>query len=170
LLGGGGGAVLFRHLWLGGKGYGLVTGGFDNAAGTASLSGGGGGLELGFVAVSSRRLMVIPYLGVGGFGTTLEVTNRTADDFVDGTYVLVPAGQRSTFDAGFWTLDAGLRVERLFFWKNSGIAVGGELGFISSFTSPAWEVGNVELGGHDHAGLDGVYLRLTLGGGGFWFR
>jgi hypothetical protein len=34
----------------------------------------------------------------------------------------------------------------------------------------AWEVGNVVLGGHDHAGLDGVYLRLTLGGGGFWFR
>ena len=76
MLGGGGGAVLGGHLWLGGKGFGILTAPFVNARGEAMLTGGGGGAELGYV-LSRSRMLVIPFFSFGAFGYGLEVTNKS---------------------------------------------------------------------------------------------
>ena len=90
LIGGGGGSVLFGHLWLGGKGYGLATGGFENTFGKVSVGGGGGAFELGYVLSPNPRVLVIPYFGVGGFSESIEVENVSDVDLIDSTRSLAP--------------------------------------------------------------------------------
>jgi hypothetical protein len=170
LLGGGGGAILFGHLWVGGKGYGLVTGASSNARGTATLSGGGGGFEFGYVVIPVEKLLLIPFFGFGGFGSELEVENKTNRAIRIQPGVTIPAGGTQVFSSGFPTLEIGLRVQRLLFFGSGGFTAGFEVGALSSFSSDPWKAGNVELTDQRGAVLQGGYARINLGGGGFWFR
>ncbi|MET0595429.1 MAG: hypothetical protein ABW133_22210 [Polyangiaceae bacterium] len=170
LLGGGGGAILFGHLWLGGKGFGLLTSGFHNARGDASLTGVGGAFELGYVLSTSPRMLFIPYFGLGGFSYNLEVTNNTSQPMpLLNAFTLAP-GEAKDFHAGFATLEAGLRVHRLFFARDGGMTAGFEVGVLRSLTNGPWLSGRSEFTHEEGARLDGVYARVNIGGGGFVFR
>lgn len=170
MLGGGGGAVLFGHLWLGGKGYGVLTGPFENLRGKASLTGGGGGFELGYVASPHARMLFIPFMGIGGFAYNLEVTNNTSGPMPIQQLLVIPPGQSRTFIAGFATLDVGIRVQRLLFFCNSGLTAGFDIGLLRSLSTRPWQSEAVEFSDHPGAALDGAYVRVNFGGGGFSFR
>jgi hypothetical protein len=170
LLGGGGGAVLFGHLWVGGKGFGLLTSGFSNARGDASLTGAGGAFELGYVLSTSPKMLFIPYFGIGGFSYNLEITNNTAQPMpLLNAFTLAP-GEARDLRAGFATLEAGLRVHRLFFSRDAGMTAGFEVGLLRSLTNGPWLAGRSEFTHEEGAKLDGVYARVNIGGGGFVFR
>jgi hypothetical protein len=170
LLGGGGGAVLFGKLWLGGKGYGLWTGPFENARGKAALTGGGGGFEIGYVSSTRPKMLFIPFLGLGGFAYNLEVTNLTGAPMPIQQSALIAPGASRTFIAGFATLDVGLRLQRLLFVRSSGLTAGVEVGLLRSLSTRPWQSDPVELTNVPGASLDGAYVRVNFGGGGFWFR
>jgi hypothetical protein len=170
LVGGGGGAILFGHLWVGGKGYGMFTGSSDNARGSATLRGGGGGFEVGYTVIPVEKLLLIPFFGFGGFGTELEVQNRTNRPIRIQPGVAIPANGTQIFSAGFPTLEIGLRVQRLLFFGSGGFTAGFEVGALSSFSSDPWRAGGVELTNQKGAVLQGGYARINVGGGGFWFR
>jgi len=170
LLGGGGGAVLFGRLWLGGKGYALLTGPFENARGEVSLTGGGGGFELGYVASSRAKMLVIPFMGLGGFAYSLEVTNRTSGPMTIQQAAVIPPSQSRKFTSGFATLDVGIRLQRLLFWGHGGFSAGVEVGLLRSLSTRPWQSESVELTDHPGAALDGAYVRLNFGGGGFVFH
>lgn len=170
LLGGGGGAVLFGHLWLGGKGFGLLTSSFHNARGEAVLTGGGGAFELGYVLSTSPKMLVIPFFALGGFAYDLEITNKTTGQMpLLNAFSLTP-GESKTFTSGFATLEAGLRFQRLLFFGNGGASAGIELGIIRSLSNGPWLSGRSEFTHEEGAKLDGVYARVNIGGGGFVFR
>jgi hypothetical protein len=170
LLGGGGGAVLFGKLWLGGKGYGLWTGPFENARGKAALTGGGGGFELGYVVSTRPKMLFIPYLGLGGFAYNLEVTNLTPGPMAIAQQAVIAQGASRTFISGFATLDVGLRLQRLLFARSSGMTAGVEVGLLRSISTRPWQSDPVELTDVPGASLDGAYVRVNFGGGGFLFR
>jgi len=170
LLGVGGGAVLFGHLWLGAKGFGLATGPFENLRGKAALTGGGGGLELGYVVAPRPRMLFIPFLGLGGFAYNLEVTNRTSGPMPIQQSLVIPAGESRTFTAGIATLDVGIRVQRLLFLHSAGFTAGFELGLLRSLSTRPWQSESVEFTDHPGAMLDGAYVRVNFGGGGFLFH
>jgi hypothetical protein len=170
MLGGGGGAVLFGHLWLGGNGYGLLTSRFHNARGDAWLTGAGGTFELGYVLSTSPRMLVIPFFGLGGFAYNLEVTNGSAQQMpLLNAFTLSP-GESKTFTAGFTTLEVALRLQRLFFSRNGGMSAGFEVGLLRSLSNGPWLSGRSEFTHEEGALLDGVYARVNVGGGGFVFR
>jgi len=170
LLGGGGGAVLFGHLWLGGHGFGLLTSSFHNARGDAVLTGGGGAFELGYVLSTSPKMLVIPFFGLGGFAYNLEVTNNTAQAMPLLNAFALSAGDSKTFTAGFATIEAGLRFQRLLFSRNGGMSAGLEAGVLRSLNNGPWLSGRSEFTHEEGATLDGVYVRVNIGGGGFVFR
>jgi hypothetical protein len=180
LLGGGGGAVLWGHLWVGGKGYGLVTAGFDNSFGNVSIGGGGGGFELGYVLSPNRRLLVIPFFGAGGMNRSMSVENesdmvmldatRSLAERPDGHRIIAAPGETREFTAPVGTIEAGIRVQRLLFDGSGGFSAGFELGVLSSLLEPPWETEGYEVTNAEGASLEGVYVRLNLGGGGFLFR
>jgi len=170
LLGGGGGAVLFGHLWLGGHGYGLLTSSFQNARGEASLTGGGGAFELGYVLSTSSKMLVIPYFGLGGFGYNLDVKNGTNQPMpLLNAFTLTP-GESRTFTAGFAMVEVALRLQRLLFSRNGGMSAGFEVGLLRSLSNGPWLSGRSEFTHQEGAMLDGVFARVNVGGGGFFFR
>jgi hypothetical protein len=170
MLGVGGGAVLFSHLWLGVKGFGLATGPFENLRGKAALTGGGGALEFGYVVAPRQRMLIIPFMGLGGFAYNLDVTNRTSGPMPVQQLLVIPPGETRTFKAGIATLDVGIRVERLLFFCSGGFTAGFEVGLLRSLSTRPWQSESVEFTDHPGAGLDGAYLRVNIGGGGFSFR
>jgi hypothetical protein len=168
-IGGGGGAVLFGHLWVGGKGFGLLTAPFNSARGEATLTGGGGGFELGYVLARSRML-VIPYFGFGGFSYNLNIKNESARTMNIQQSMLVAPGESRTFKAGFATAELGLRLQRLLFSGDGGLMGGVEAGVLRSLTAAPWRWERYEFVQHKGAVIDGVYVRITVGGGGFLCR
>jgi hypothetical protein len=170
LLGGGGGAVLFGHLWLGGHGFGLVTAPFHNARGEAALTGGGGAFELGYVLSTGPRMLVIPFFAAGGFSYHLDVKNKTTGPMpLLAAFSLSPGASKS-FNAGFATIEAGVRLQRLLFTRSGGFCAGLEAGVLRSLNNGPWLSGNSEFTHEEGAQIDGVYVRVNIGGGGFFFR
>jgi hypothetical protein len=170
LLGGGGGAVLFGHLWLGGKGFGLLTSPFHNARGEAQLTGGGGAFELGYVLSPNAKMLVIPFFGLGGFSYNLEVTNNSTQQMPLLNAFSLSPDQSKTFTAGFATMEVGLRLQRLLFSRNGGMSAGFEVGLLRSLSNGPWLSGHSEFTHEEGAKLDGVYARVNIGGGGFLFH
>lgn len=168
MLGGGGRALLGRRIMLGGKGYALLTPTQSGAHGTARVTGGGGGLDVGVALYNRDRWLVYPYLGAQGFGLDLDVTNNSTQSRAIGE-VRIPAGESRTFRTGFPMIEVGAGVQRLLFRgdEHGGFMVGLELGFVYGFAGDAWQIDDMDVAGLGTPGLTGGYLRLTLGGGGF---
>jgi hypothetical protein len=164
-LGGGGGAILGGHLWLGGKGFGLLTAPFDNARGEAMLTGGGGGGELGYV-LARPRMLIIPFFGIGGFGYDLEVTNRSRQAMPLQQVLSLSPGESRHFKAGFLTVELGVKVHRLLFSGRGGFMGGLEVGVLRSLSTAPWKSDRYEFANHTGALIEGVYARVTFGGGG----
>lgn len=169
-IGGGGRMLAFQRLIVGGKGFGLFAPQVGGVNGTAKLGGGGGGLELGFAAVSSRKWLFFPYFGVGGFGLGLDVRNESGSAIVFGDADPIRPGESDTYSSGFVYIEVGAGIHRLLLVQDGGFAVGFDVGGMFSAAPTRWSSDNQDLRGVDRPRLSGAYLRLTLGGGGFLMR
>lgn len=168
-IGGGGRLLLMRRLVIGGRGFGVLSGRVGGDRGSASVTGGGGGLELGVAAVNRDSWLLIPYVGGGGGGLTLEVSNESGAPLTIADDESIPSGGSRTYDAGFAYMEFGLATHRLLFFGEGGFALGFDVGATISVAPSAWTTSGRDIGGIDRARLSGGFLRLTLGGGGFWF-
>ena len=168
-VGGGARALLGQWFVLGGKGVAWFAGGDRPDPGEVTLFGGGGGFDLGVAAYNRHHTLVYPYLGLGGYTLSVEVQNHREEPLRFGPVVL-GQGQSRAFDAAFFTADFGIGIQRLmFFGEREDLLDGGLLaGFEGGFTVPIIK-GAVTDGALSDLGVTGVYLRLTLGGGGFLF-
>jgi hypothetical protein len=166
--GGGGGALIGRRLWVGGKGFGFILPTESSDRGRARINGGGGGFELGLAAINRPHAIVIPYIGVGGLATSVTVRNRTAAAMSVGGVPLLPPGEDRTFSSGFWTLDAGIRAFGVYFPGGGGWAAGVDLGITTALAPNSFELDGNPLSGVAPARMTAGYLRLMLGGGGFF--
>jgi hypothetical protein len=142
--------------------------------GSADISGGGGGFELGYAVVSDPEWLAFPFVGVGGCGLSLTIDNDTFETIRFANNDDIPAGSSRQYQGGFYYLEAGFGFQRLMMWGQDGegqggFAMGAELGFmVSSFNSRWGNDDDIALNGVDSVRLDGGFVRLTLGGGGFF--
>lgn len=166
---GGGGGVLLNRLWVGAKGFGLLVDTPNSSRGSAKLSGIGGGGEVGYAVVASPHWLVVPFVGVGGFGYSLKVTNAGSNPLPVYANETIGRGAETKYTAGFVTGELGIRVSRLLFWGNSGLMVGAELGYLSALQRAAWESSS-GTSAPESAELRGGYFKLLIGGGGFSHR
>ena len=114
-IGGGGRSLLLSRLVIGGKGFGIFAPRVGSEAGTASFNGGGGGLELGIAAVNRKKWLFIPYVGGGGAGLGVDVTNDGTTPLAIGDDEPIPSGGRRRYESGFGYLEFGAGTHRLFF-------------------------------------------------------
>lgn len=168
-IGGGGRALILRRLVIGGKGFGVFTSRVGGERGFATVTAGGGGFELGVAAVNRDSWLLIPYVGGGAGGMTLEVSNESQGSVVIADDDEIPPAGRRTYDAGFGYLELGLAAHRLLFFGSGGFALGVEAGGMVSVAPSAWNTGGSNLDGVDRARLSGGFLRISMGGGGFSF-
>lgn len=166
--GGGGGTLFGRRFWLGGKGYGIILPTESSDRGRAHVRGGGGGFDVGVAVINRPHALVIPYLGVGGFGVSVDVRNRTQTPMAVGAGSVLAPGEERTYDTGFWTIDAGVRTFALTFVKNGGWAAGVDIGLMTSLVPSSFEVDGIGLRDVPPGRMTAGYLRLMIGGGGFF--
>ena len=167
---GGGGGGLWHRLWLGGKGFGMAVAMASSDRADTSLSGGGGGFELGYAVVATEDWLVVPFFGLGGFGYTLTVKNSSAAPLALYAGESVPVNGQREYSAGFFTGELGIRASRLLFFNTGGFMVGAELGYQTSLQRSAWEETSSKVPAPESAELRAAYFRLVFGGGGFQFR
>ena len=169
-VGGGGRMLLFHRIVIGGKGFGLFPPEVGAPNGTAQVSGGGGGLELGFAAVNRPKLLFFPYFGAGGFGLGLELHNTSQQDIQLGDAAPLQPGEERDYAGGFVYLEVGAGLHRLLFFGDGGFAVGFNVGGLFSLAPSPWADAGTPIDGIDEPSLSGAYLQLTVGGGGFFFK
>lgn len=170
MLGGGGRARLGRFVMLGGRGFAIVAPREDGVHGSSRLLGGGGGLDAAFVGYDDGGWLVYPYLGLLGLGLELDVDSHSPDPRRIGDARVEPQS-RVQVETGFAMVDFGAGVQRTVFGDGSGgVLVGLELGFMYSIRVSPWQIDGTEVQGLLGPSLNGGYLRVTLGGGGYFTR
>jgi len=168
-IGGGGRALLLGRLVIGGRGFGVFTPRIGGERGFATITAGGGGFELGVAAVNRDAWLLIPYVGGGAGGVTMEVANTSTTTLTIADDEAIPKAGTRTYDAGFGYIEFGLAAHRLLFFGSGGFAIGMDVGGMVSVGPQKWSTGVRNLDGIDRPKLSGAFLRLTLGGGGFSF-
>lgn len=169
---GGGGKVLAWNFLIGGKGYGTLRPEAHTPIGAVAYGGGGGGLELGYAVVNRQRWLLYPYIGVGGYSLGMRVHNHTELDLQIGD-ADVAGGESVAFDSSYVMAEWGLGFQRLLFTEGAtgGWQLGAEVGFTLTTSSEAWiTVGGGEVSGMNRPEIAGGFLRMTIGGGGYFYR
>lgn len=170
MLGGGGRARLGRFLMLGGRGFALVAPPQTGVHGRSRFLGGGGGLDAAFVAYDDSTWLVYPYLGVLGMGVDIDVDSDSDQPRRIGDARIEP-NARVQLETGFALIDLGAGAQRIVYGDPGGfVQVGLELGFMYSVRLSPWAIDDAEVQGLRGPALNGGYLRLTLGGGGYFTR
>ena len=169
LIYGGGGGGLWNRLWIGGKGFGMYVATASTDRGTSTLTGGGGGGELGYAVIANHEWIVVPFFGLGGLGYGLKVKNSSPVGLTVYPRETIPSGGEQTYTAGFFTGELGLRATRLLFSGGGGFTVGAELGYMSSLQRAAWASASGSSS-PESAELRGAYFRVLIGGGSLSFR
>ena len=172
--GGGGGYGLFAgRILLGGSGFGYeVSDG--TVRGQATVTMGGGFVNLGYLVTVKDNLLSFPYIGVGGNGMKLKLKNNTSDEsFTIGSKTIAP-GSTMNFQAGGISFEAGYAVKFLTFSTNEpgshgGLMIGLQAGTYLFTGISDWheERSDDMIPTFSTAYAFSPYLRITIGGGGF---
>jgi hypothetical protein len=158
-----------NRVMVGGNGFGGMFASGENANGSAEIRAGMGFFNVGVVAVAQNRTLLIPYLGIGGGGTTVRIKNENPASAVyfDRSTAVGYERVRNYTNSGF-AAELGMTLQFVLTGKSDnpgGLALGLELGGL--FRAPGrWRDsdGNAILG-PERMGFQGAYLRLTIGGG-----
>lgn len=169
--GGGGWVMLAGTFMVGGRGMGFVVDAANTQGASVALSGGGGGLTLGYAAINQDSNLLYPYFGFGGYGFSIEMTNKLASQSIAFGSEAVLADATQTFETGFFAFEFGVGFQRLLFFGDGGFTVGAEGGLLVPVGQDNWRVEgeDIDVSGLEDFGISGGYLRVTLGGGGFIF-
>ncbi len=141
-LGGGGWVLLSGHFMVGGRGWGMYVPSEGGDRGSATFGGGGGGVDFGWAAYNRNRFLVFPFIGVGGYGQSIELNNsRTSVETGGGEITVggltIPAGKSATIDGGAAYMELGLGVQRFLFKEQGGFMLGAEIEYPRSCASRA---------------------------------
>lgn len=168
-LGGGGFALLGSRFVLAGHGYALVFPRVSEASHEFRYLGGGGHFSLGYAVYNQSQWLVYPAIGIGGMQLDMTIENQSEAELAFGEMSL-PAQTDAAFTLPTATLDLHLAVRRLLL-PGDGPAVGMEIGYTYGLEETQWldkdsglPVAGLENGGR----LSHFYLKLNIGGGGFF--
>lgn len=172
--GGGGGYALFgNRILLGGSGFGYRVSD-ATARGQATLTMGGGFVNIGYLTVYRDNILGFPYAGIGGKGLKAKIKNNTSDEsFNIGNRVIRPGEYINLYSGGI-SFELGYALKFLTF---SVKEPGGHGGFMVGVQAGTYIFTGME-DWHEKSSDDVIanfatpysfspYLRITIGGGGF---
>lgn len=143
----------------------------EDDRGTYTLSGGGGGLDIGYAVINDDATILWPYISVGYYGYSLAFENSSGEPtpFFEGDPV--PAGAIETYTGAAFRPGLGIALTRFIGGATaagdpSGLVVQARLGWGLFPSHPNWQVDGVEVmnGGRTPC-YSGVGLSVTVGGG-----
>lgn len=134
-----------------------------------TLTGGGGGLDLGYAIVNYRGTLVYPFIHAGLYGYSLDYRNNQSDSipFFEGNPV--PPGTNAIYDASAIRLGAGIGLVHFLGIPEGGggLLVGARITYGQMPSRPEWEEnGSVVNNGGLTPCYNSLMFTLSVGGGG----
>ncbi len=131
----------------------------------ASLAGGYGFVNVGYMAYSMDGLDIYPMLGLGGGGLHLEILARRTLSFQQ---VMDTPEQGVTLNTGGFLLNPALGIDYMLSLssdekREGGVIFGLRLGYVLAPLKGAWEMGGLDISGGPQASAAGPYVRLMVG-------
>jgi hypothetical protein len=173
-LGGGGHAILGRWI-IGAEGMGYLGRKKDAARGVQAyevgFTAGSGFVNTGYLLLNEHNVHVYPFIGVGGGGMELTITERSLPTFDD---VLAQPGRSSKLTAAGFLMQAGIGLDHLFIVSRNGRTrrdegggpvLGVRAGYVFAPFTGDWQFFNTRLAHGPEARVAGPYIRLVIGGG-----
>lgn len=168
---GAGGFMLFsKRLLLGAEGFGLFHSTEEVGQYSARLTGGGGGLKVGFALLNNNTFLGFPYIGLGLGGNRVEIKND-ADEAILFGETTVPEYFEERLRARYPILDLGISIFKIPHPDTDGLSIGGHIGYRTSLGQEPWEMDNGDnVIGAKEMSLSTFYIKLSIGGGGFFHK
>jgi hypothetical protein len=166
-LGGGGYSVLFKHLLLGGEGYGCTVKKIDNDMNKGRIIMGYGYGSIGYAPIMTKNFMLAPIVGFGAYGITIHLIPQNIignfDDFLTN-----PARMSILSTVGIMTTIQG---KAMFFIPVSkgeeqagGILFGITSGYNIALTKGGWKMEDFDISESPKAYLGGFFVHVEVGG------
>lgn len=174
--GGGGYGLIGGKVLLGGSGYGYQVADATNR-GQATLSVGGGFVNVGYLIVQRDNLLAFPYFGMGGNGMRLKIKNGTSDNVFDLGNKTINPGRYLNLNSAGLSFEIGYSMQFLTFslaedGGHGGLMIGLQAGAYIFSGLEDWHEQNSDdlVASLSATSAFSPYVRLTIGGGGFSVR
>lgn len=134
---------------------------------TTETSGAYGTLDLGLPLIIRKKLLVYPMAGLGLSTTSVTLRRNGTVDFITNFRDISSIGGRNVdITARRYQAHVGVGLDRVFQpqWPNLLMSFGLRAGYMGGLGTPSWRSGPERVIGAPSLGLDGAYVRLTLGG------
>lgn len=136
-----------------------------------SLNGGSGFFNVGYLAMKQDDLHVYPFVGVGGGGIELKISERTIPTF---DQVLAAPGRTSSLTSAGLLFQVGVGVDQLLAVRTkdsggerttSGFVIGLRAGYVFMPAQSDWMLGSTRVASGPDFGMTGPYVRVIVGRG-----
>jgi len=166
--GGGGYGVVRGKVILGGTGGGF-TQDVSSDSMKATVGGGYGFFNVGYVVYSKGGLRVFPLFGIGGGGINLKIVGEGDTPSFDD--LLENPGREVNVFAGSLLFDVAVGADYLLYLGEDekgkgGLIFGVRAGYTFSPTKPDWRMEDMDVLRGPDVGITGPYVHLVFGGGG----
>lgn len=166
---GGRGLAVFGDFLMGGGGYGSSFTG-STEAGEASLSIGGGFFDVGYLLMKKNRTHLYTFVGFGGGGGSLKVTNTSALTMSFAQNQTIASGENRKIEQGGFGFEFGVGLNQFVIGGGDDGGSGGFMvGLIAGanfFPSSEWEFEANETKVTNMGNMGSFYIGITIGGGG----
>lgn len=167
---GGRGLAVFGNFLMGGGGYGSTFTGSTNA-GEASLRIGGGFFDVGYFLMKKPRTHLYAFVGFGGGGGSLKVTNNSALTMSFAQNQVIASNENREINQGGLGFEFGVALNQFVIGNTNDDGSGGFMvGLIAGanfFPSSEWEFEANETNVTSMGNMGSFYIGITIGGGGF---
>ncbi len=164
---GGAGFAMINGFLMGGEGHGMMGSEISNNNYMLSVNAGYGLFNLGYSIYSKRRLLIFSGLGFGGGALEIRIKEKQISDFDD---IIHNPKRGSVLNLGGLMFNLGFNLIYSLIGENDGyggLLIGVSVGYTHFIKLGNWELFDSEIPGGPVAGISGLYLRLSVGGGGF---
>jgi hypothetical protein len=158
LLVGGGGHGVFNGFLLGGEGGALLSGNVTDGTYTAKQITGFGMINLGYMHPIKESMLFYPLIGIGNSTTYLDYNDET--------------GQIGRYQTNGLLMKVELNLDLFAFFKESGsqrygFKTGLSIGYVMNPSPNDWSTASGQDMYIPQNRLEGLYVKLKFGGGGF---
>lgn len=167
-IGGGGYGLFAKRLIIAGSGYGLIYPTTESETATVKTKGASGFFSLGFALVNNNGWLIYPAVGVGVTAHTMKIHNKTDGSIYFGDN-LIHSGTQTEFWSGMPMVEFKIGLNKMLKNITRGPGIGMDIGYQFNIKEGEWknnETGEV-VGDVSTTGYQGLFVTLTIGGGGF---
>lgn len=168
--GGGGHGIIKDKVIIGGEGHGLIGRESSNDTYKIRIVGGYGVFNLGYILYSTKNLRLYPIFGIGGGGLSLKIIEKKEDlSFRD---VLENPKRGVELSTGGFLVNLAIGGDYLLRLGKDERGEGGLVfGIRTGYILPhfeKWEMDEIDISHGPRIGVTGPYIRIMIGGGGFY--